>query len=171
MSKDLVMTAIGEDRPGLVDEVASAVLEAGGNWLESRMCHLGGQFAGILRVRVPEENEALLRASLERLSGLRVSVVTEDAEASVEQPGAVVNLELVGQDRPGIVRDISRVLAKYGVNVEELTTGCESAPMSGESLFRAAARLHIPASCELDALRKEIEALAADLMVDVVLTT
>ena len=58
MQRLLVMTVIGQDRPGLVESVAALVAENGGNWLESRMSRLGGHFAGILRVEVPGENEA-----------------------------------------------------------------------------------------------------------------
>ena len=76
-------------------------------------------------------------------------------------------LGFVGQDRPGIVRQISHALARHGVNVEELSTECASAPMSGETLFKAQARLFVPPDCDLTVLRRELEKIAADLVVDV----
>jgi glycine cleavage system regulatory protein len=167
VQKPLVMTIIGRDRPGLVDLLAGVVAEHGGNWLESQMAHLGGQFAGLLRVHVPEANEPALTRALSGLAGQGITVVVHaDRETSNAPTAGTTVLELIGQDRPGIVRQISRALAQHGVNVEELRTECASAPMSGETLFKAQARLHIPASCNSAALRRELERIAADLMVD-----
>ncbi len=168
MSASLVMTVIGQDRPGLVESIASIVTEHDGNWLESRMARLGGQFAGILRVQVPKEGETLLVRALKNLEAHGLSIVVNtDREAAAAAEHTAMHLEIVGQDRPGIVRHISRALARHGVNVEELHTECSSAPMSGESLFKAAAELRIPKDCDTAALQKDLEKIAADLMVDV----
>ena len=169
MQQRLVMTVIGPDRPGLVDSVASLVAEHGGNWLESRMSRLGGQFAGILRVEVPEEKQQTLAAALESLQtkGLSVVVHPDRAEAAPAVQAQHVLLEIVGQDRPGIVREISHTLAEFGVNVEELHTECASAAMSGESLFKARARLSIPDSCNSSEMRRRLEKIAEDLIVDI----
>jgi len=162
------MTIIGKDRTGLVESVASLVAGHGGNWLESRMCRLGGEFAGILRITVPEEQRSALVEALKRLQaqGLNVVISTGQAEA-LPPKGTLIALEIIGQDRPGIIREISRALANQGVNVEELSSELVSAPMSGEPLFKARARLHLPEKCNLAALRNELEKIAADLMVDV----
>ncbi|MCX8156912.1 MAG: ACT domain-containing protein [Verrucomicrobiae bacterium] len=168
MQRTLVMTIIGPDRPGLVEQVAALVAAHGGNWLESRMAHLGGQFAGILRVAVPPEQQAALENALRQLhqAGLHVVAQAGPTPPAASPAGRLLRLELVGHDRPGIVRDISRVLAAHNVNVEELETGCESAPMSGEILFRAQAQISVPPACDLAALRAALEKIAADLIVD-----
>ncbi len=162
------MTLIGQDRPGLVESVASLVAANGGNWLESRMSRLGGQFAGIVRVQVPASNEQSLTTALKELSsrGLHVVVHTDATEAAASA-GAISNLEIVGQDRPGIVRQIAQALATFGVNVEELETECESAAMSGETLFKARARVSIPPTCNVGELRRTLERIASDLIVDI----
>jgi len=98
-----------------------------------------------------------------------IGAVDPAVELAAAGGGVAARLELVGQDRPGIVRQISGVLAAHGVNVEELTTGTESAPMSGGLLFRAAAEVSLPAGVRLETVRAELEQIAADLMVDVVL--
>ena len=164
----LVMTVIGPDRPGLVDSVAALVAEHGGNWLESRMSRLGGHFAGILRVEVPGENEPALVAGLKKLElrGLTVVVHPDQAKPAASSARHSV-LEIVGQDRPGLVREISHALASFGVNVEELHTECASAAMSGETLFKACARLSIPASCDVAEIRQTLERIAADLIVEI----
>jgi len=167
MQHSLVMTVIGSDRPGLVDTVASLVAEHGGNWLESRMSRLGGQFAGIVHVEVPSERESALAKALKALDarGLTVVVHSEKPHAAVVRRTNI--LEIMGQDRPGIVRQISHTLAEAGVNVEELQTECASAAMSGETLFKARAVLSIPDSCDIAKLRQNLEKIAADLIVEI----
>jgi len=168
MQRLLVMTIIGQDRPGLVDSVAGLVAEHGGNWLESRMSRLGGHFAGILRVEVPSENEPALVAGLKKLESRGLTVVVHLDQPKLPVAAARQSLlEIVGQDRPGIVREISHALAGFGVNVEELETECASAAMSGETLFKARARLSIPESCDAAQIRQQLERIAADLIVEI----
>jgi glycine cleavage system regulatory protein len=152
----------------LVESIARVVAEHGANWLESRMAHLAGQFAGILRVEVAPGKAEALAAALRSLneSGLE-SIVHPDPTGPVAAERPLVHLELTGQDRPGIVREISRVLASQGVNVEELKTECVSAPTTGQSLFRASAQLRLPAGVSELVLRSALEAVATDLMVDI----
>ena len=168
MQSTLVMTVIGTDRPGLVESVANLVASHGGNWLESRMARLGGQFAGILRVQVPADRAAALTAALQGLGGKGLTVVAQNDQASTPASKAELRmLEIVGQDRPGIVQQITRALTQHGVNVEELETECVSAAMSGEMLFRARAKVLVPAATNLAALKAELEKIAADLIVEV----
>lgn len=168
MLTPLVMTVIGPDRTGLVESVARVVAEHGGNWLESRMSRLGGEFAGILRIEVPLEKRQLLLNALQKLqgSGLTIVIRPDDAKAPAAT-GRQTKLEIVGHDRPGIVREISAALARAGVNVEEFSSEVVSAPMSGEMLFKAAARLQLPEGCDIAALKTGLEKIAADLLVDV----
>jgi glycine cleavage system regulatory protein len=162
------MTIIGQDRPGLVDSVAGLVAAHGGNWLESRMSRLGGQFAGILRVEVPSENEPTLISELKKLESRGLTVVVHPDQPNPRSASArLCVLEIVGQDRPGIVREISHAVATFGVNVEELETECASAAMSGETLFKARARLSIPESCDTAQVRQQLERIAADLIVEI----
>lgn len=169
MLTDLTMTIIAADRPGLVQLVADRVESHGGNWLESRMCRLGGQFAGIVRVAVPSERQAALAHSLAQLEsqGLRIVVHAEEAAPVRAARPALATIEIVGHDRPGIVRQITGVLAAYGVNVEELSSECVNAPMDGAQLFQAKATVLLPPSVTLATVRAELEKIAADLMVDV----
>lgn len=166
----LVLTILGQDRPGLIGQVAELVTAHGGNWIESRMAHLAGQFAGILRVEIGSDQAGPLTQAIAALSSAGLeSVVHADPTPAEPSNLPIVRLELVGQDRPGIVREISRVLAAQGVNVEELTTECSSAPNSGQSLFRASATLRLPASATELSVRQALEAVAADMMVDITL--
>jgi glycine cleavage system regulatory protein len=162
------MTVIGRDRPGLVESIADLVASHGGNWLESRMSRLGGHFAGILRVEVPAEKEQGLIGNLKELSSRGLTVVVHSERSKEELlPGRLRVLEIVGQDRPGIVRQISHALLGYGVNVEELQTECASAPMTGETLFKARAKVRIPDLADVEQIRQNLEKIASDLIVDI----
>jgi glycine cleavage system regulatory protein len=166
----LVLTLIGEDRPGLVELLSRTVAEHDGSWLESRMSRMAGRFAGILRASVPSAQAEELTGALEALEseGLRVLVERSD-EGEPSSAYRRIHLELVGADRPGIIREISSALARRHVNVDELETECTSAPMSGEALFNARAKLRVPVDLSVSDLHKALEEIAIDLMVDVVL--
>jgi glycine cleavage system regulatory protein len=165
--QDVVLTIVGSDRPGLVEAVAEAVAGAGGNWLESRMAHLAGKFAGILRVQARGDAVPRVVAAIETLSQAQLKVTVEHgAVIATVGPQRSLEVDLVGLDRPGIVRDISGALARHGANIEELVTDSSSAPMSGELLFRAHIRLNIPSTADLARLRSELERFATDLMVE-----
>jgi len=173
MQVPLVMTLIGKDRPGLVGSLAAIVAEHGGNWLECRLSHLGGHFAGILRVHVDQEHETGLVAALQNLGQHGLTVVVhsdEDSETPAPPAFGMARLEVVGHDRPGIVREISRILSSHSVNVEEMESERSSAPMSGELLFKAVATLHLPESASLQNIRADLEKIAADMFVELTLS-
>nr|WP_153920461.1 glycine cleavage system protein R [Pseudomonas sp. JG-B] len=162
----MVLTVIAADQPGLVERVAQCIAAHGGNWLESRMSRMAGQFAGILRVAVPAEGYDELVEGLQGLSahGIRVMLAQSGIEPSCTWKPIL--LDLVGNDRPGIVRDITRLLAELGVNLESLITEVMPAPMSSEPLFHAEAVLAVPLTLSLDVLQAKLETLADDLMVE-----
>jgi glycine cleavage system regulatory protein len=170
VAQSIVLTLIGPDRPGLVEAVSDIVVRHGGNWLESRMAQLGGQFAGILRIEIPAHEAQSLGESLSELKSYGLQIVVVPADSTNQGPLLrPLQLHLMGQDRPGIVREIAQVLAARHVNVEELQTQCQSAPMSAEQLFVAIARLGIPDNLDVRGLRADLELIASDLMVDITL--
>ncbi len=171
MSVHLVFTVIAADKPGVVELLAQTVADHGANWLGSRMARLAGEFAGIVEVDVPEASADALSVALAALDrdGLRVQLGRSERSEPASGEWLPLHLELVGDDRPGIVHDISQALARRGVNVSELVTRCESAPMSGEALFRATASLLLPSGATIEELREDLEKIAHDLMVDLTL--
>jgi glycine cleavage system regulatory protein len=169
MKIPFVITLIGADRPGLVRAIAQEVAAANGDWLESRLAALAGKFAGVVQVAVPEANGPALIAQLKTLEaqGLHISIEAGSRSGVAEPAGRVLQLDLIGQDHPGIVRDIARLLAEHQVTVDELETGTASGAFSGETLFKAHARLRLPPQLSTAELRSLLEALANELMVDV----
>ncbi len=194
MTEALVLTFIAKDRPGLIDRLSSAVAGAGGNWLESRMVRLAEQFAGIARVEVPKGKIEALRRVLDALKAEGFHITLEDAAgppaagppASAGGPdsaahaggpdsaahaggGRIMALDLVGPDHPGIVREIAHCLAERGISIEEMDTDVRPAPMSGDALFYARARVRVPASADERELSQALRALGNTLMVDIAL--
>jgi glycine cleavage system regulatory protein len=163
----LVLTVIADDKPGIVEQLSTVIADHGGNWLESRMAQMAGKFAGILRISINGEQKSKLVAALSSLdsSGLQVRVETPAAEKDALATHSLT-LSVVGNDRPGIVREVSQALARIGVNVLELSTQCEPAEMSAVPLFRSEISASIPDSLDHDDVREVLEALSDDLMVE-----
>ncbi|MEF8699643.1 MAG: ACT domain-containing protein [Candidatus Accumulibacter sp. UW26] len=168
MNVSLVLTVIGDDRPGLVEQLATAISQHQGNWLQSSMSNLSGKFAGIVCVSVPEVQLAALTSAMAALPGLRIT-----SEAAPSNSTAAGNrrlkLSLVGHDRIGIVREVSQVLARHAINVEDLCTHTASAPMSAAMLFYATAELTASSMLAVSELTRDLESLSNDLMVDITL--
>jgi glycine cleavage system regulatory protein len=162
----LILTVIGDDRPGLVGELSNAISAHQGNWLESSMSHLAGKFAGIVKVAVPGGRVESLKGTLSRLAGLKIVAENSVAEKSAVA-GRRLKLSLVGHDRIGIVREVSQVLARHAVNVEDLSTRTASAPMSAEIMFHADIDLLASRDLDAHALTAELERISNDLMVDI----
>ena len=168
MAHHLVLTVIGDDRPGLVGELSATISVHQGSWLESSMAQLAGKFAGIVNVAVAAEHAEALQQALTTVSGLRITV--EQAQAHESAPkGRRLKLALVGHDRIGIVREVSQVLANHAVNVESLDTHTSSAPMSAAILFHAVAELTAAPNLDVGALTAVLERISNDLMVDITL--
>ena len=168
MNTSIVLTILADDQPGIIQTVSSILSKFGGSWTQSSMSSLAGQFAGILLASVPSENSVACQQALHELSssGLRVIAHISDGSTEMEETQEY-SLDLVGNDRQGIVHEITTVLANHNVNVRELETVVEAASMGGGELFRARAELLVPVSTDIDQLEHELEELANDLMVNI----
>lgn len=164
----LIMTIIGPDRPGLVDSVASTVESFDGNWEESRMLRLSGQFAGLCRVTCPTERLDELKTALKALekTGISSTLVMDEEKSSTPETQRM-HLNLLGLDRPGLLKTLTTSLSHHGINVEELKTECRCAPSSGEMLFEADVVVQVGPHSDLDQLREDMEATGQELMVEI----
>lgn len=165
----LVLTIIGDDRPGLVDALAGVIASHDGNWEESRMAHLANKFAGILLVQVPDTRTDALIGALQKLqeaSSLHITAESSSGDQTADRYRAL-QLQLVGQDHPGIVHNIAHALAQRDISIEELSSTTSSASMTGGELFEASMRLRVPNTLADEQLQAILEALSDELMVDV----
>ena len=166
MNRTLVLTLIGEDRPGLVELVSQLIAERQGEWLESQFSRLEGKFAGILRVSVPEPQCEALEKSLRALVGQGLRVMIEEGRQQQPESSYPLYLRFVGLDRRGVVAEISEVLSQHGVSILSLNSYCAQAPMSSETLFHADFEVQVPVSVSCDRLSDALENLTPELMVD-----
>ena len=166
--KPVIFTIIGKDKPGLVDAVAKQVYEFGGNWQGSSFAHMAGQFAGFVEVLVPAEKHQALITALNNLDGLQVH--SQSVEESMQNDTDELTIDVMGNDRPGIVQELTNVLNRFSLNIIYFNSTCESAPNWGSEMFKARVRVAIPASVEQDDVKEALEAVANDLVVDITTT-
>jgi len=167
MTTHLVLTVIADDKPGLVESLSQIIASNSGNWLESSMSQLAGKFAGILRVSVDDDRAEDLIEELNGLSSDIKLIIEKAVYESAVQQSRMYELSLVGNDRPGIIKEISAVLSELGINVERLNTECTPAPMSSDALFKAKATLEVPENVALEQLQNKLEQLTDDLIVEI----
>jgi len=160
----MVLSIIGKDKSGLVDALAKAIAKAEGNWLRSSFCHLAGHFAGFVEIMLPKENHNMLVSDCHALSNLQITLLP--ANESQVQDTKQVYIKVTGNDRKGIVKDVTSALSTFELNIIELETKCESAPNWGNLLFTAKMLVETPSSFDTSKLARSIEDIADDLMVD-----
>ena len=163
----LVLTVVGDDRDGLVAALADVVSAHGGNWEHSQLAELAGTFAGIVVVSVPDDRVAALRSSLDLLDGLLKVTVHPGAAEPVADDRPELTLSVLGNDHPGIVRDISAVLSRHLISIEDLSSETREAPMAGGRLFEARVVARLPRNADLAAIRSDLEELAAEILGDI----
>ena len=171
MAIEMVLSILAGDRPGLVEVLSKVVADASGNWIDSSMTRLGGEFAGIVRVTIPEGEVAAFEKAMAGLSADGITTLVRRGGQDVTPPaGQIARIELTGSDQPGIVHEVSRILAQLGVSIDDLQTEIFTGSMSGGHLFSARARIIIPDNVNSDQLLEALEETASDLMVEIELT-
>ena len=167
----LVVTVMGPDRPGIVSLLADRAHRFGASWAASRLANLAGEFAGMVHFEVPRENADALAAALRGLesSGLRLVVAKSEGAGAAPAGLRGIDLELVGEDRLGIVSNLTRILAEHGISIEHIHTEIVGAKTAGKSTFKVAAHLLVPEALSADELRRKLEVLANEMVLDIAL--
>jgi len=170
----LILTAVGPDRPGIVGELTSHLHSAGANLLDSRMVNLRGEFAMMILLEAPDESAtakiARDLAALGQRMNLRITATPQekrDAAAGRSVAGLPFVLRTYSLDQPGIVARLTGVLQKLGVNIEDLTAKQEDAPFAGHPLFQTEMHLTVPSTVNLGQLRAQLEQVGNELNCDV----
>jgi glycine cleavage system regulatory protein len=165
----LILSVVGSDRPGLTQALARAVFSAGGNWLESHLSRLGGLYVGSVLVELGAGDVERLRAAVGEVDAQGLEVRIAPAVESASASGEIVRFSLVGQDQPGIVHQVTGVLTSLGANIEAFDTRLGIEPHSGAPLFHMEARLRLPPTLRADTVQAALEAISAEIMVDIAL--
>ena len=169
MSESLIVSFIGDDRPGVVRVIADVVARHGGSWQESRMSGLGGYFSGTARILINSDNLDALDQSLQALEGLTCIIrpLRQSPPDQTDETTQKMKLDIVGPDRPGILQDVTSELVGHGINVIEMETEVRPASMSGELNFIADALVEVPNEVDIESLDKQLGAIARNLGLDI----
>ncbi len=171
MNQQLVFTIIAQDKPGIVTTIADIVNQHGGNWLDSRMSQLAGEFAGIVHIEIPLQNRKDLEEALTSLSEQGISVTVKQSGDIATGDYRFINIEIFGNDRAGIVAEVSKLFTEQNINIVELDTDINEAPVSGGELFHADAVIRVEKGACLDELQDKLHHLADALALDIEWTT
>jgi glycine cleavage system transcriptional repressor len=164
-----VLTAVGEDRPGLVEEVSEFLFERGCSIEDSRMANLHGQFAMVMLVAGPEEAIDRVSAEVDALTagaGVHARLTAVTADATPSSPSLACRFAGRGLDQPGLVHRVAEVFRGFDANIETMETTLEAAPVTGAPLFEMSAVVAVPASASMDALREELGRVCDSINVD-----
>lgn len=169
-AEKVIITLFAKDRPGIVQALSDIVLQHKGNWLESSLTRLCGQFTGIVHIEVPaQQKQDLLKSFTEMADhGIHISVQTDEGIESEEGSVDAVQIMVEANDRPGIVEEIATALAAKKINVDHMDTEVESASMAGYQLFRAHLFLALPQGLEEAELEATLQQVSDDVMLSVV---
>ena len=161
----LVLTVIGADKTGLVKALSETLNQNEANWLASNLSHLRGYFAGVIEVAVVEANIQKLTQDLENIEGLTISIhISNDIEALSQQE---LEFVITGNDRRGIVQELSSVISHKGANIMSFVSTHQSAPNWGGELFHAVAKVVLPPGMSPDVIVDALEQIATDIIVDI----
>ena len=169
MGDHAVLTAIGTDRPGLVDEVSQFIFQNGGNIQGSRMANLHGQFAMMLLVEAPDDSLRNMQAALPALirhSGLHMEIRPAGRSATPACPAVPYRLTASSLDQAGLVHRIAHLLHSEDVNIESMQTNLVAAPYTGAPIFEIEMAVSVPTNVPLSRLRQELSDLCNQLNID-----
>jgi len=164
-----ILTAIGADRPGLVDEVSEFIFQRGGNLEDSRMVNLRGQFAMMVLIGAPEQTIARLRSELWQLqqqSHLQIELRPATEATSASAQAVPYRLTATAIDQPGLVHRLSHLLRSSDVNIESLETHLKPAPITGTPMFEMEIVISIPRSTSIAKLKEQVAGMCGELNID-----
>ncbi|PIE45550.1 MAG: hypothetical protein CSA45_02355 [Gammaproteobacteria bacterium] len=168
MNQQLVFTVIAQDKPGIVTTLAKVVKQNGGNWLDSRMSQLAGEFAGIVHIEIPIDKRQNLENALAALENDGISITLRQSGTHLaDNSDKLIEIEVIGNDRPGIVAEVSKLFAEKSMNIVELDTGISEIPVAGGMLFHANAVIGVAKGIDLDELQDKLHDLADELSLDI----
>jgi glycine cleavage system transcriptional repressor len=170
MKTQLLVTSIGEDRPGIVARITEVFVKHGANLEESRMAILGGEFAAIMLVSVAEKQIPALQDALQKLKDEGLTITTKPTSGATAEKTSghgAYTLVLRGADHEGIVHTVAACLRDRSINIESLETEVIHAPVSGTPLFTMKANLQVPSSVGFEELRSKLAEIARTEAVDI----
>ncbi|NTS77679.1 ACT domain-containing protein [Catenovulum sp. SM1970] len=164
--KTYVVSVITQDKPGVIETLSNLISTKQGNWQASNFCQLAGQFAGIVEFSIEEAHASDVEQALTALNEQGFQLQIKQGEGADSQ-SPCSTIDITGNDKVGIVKEISSALARHHINVIKLTSTSEPAPNWGGNLFKAQVEVRSPSQQALEEAKDALEAIANDLIVDI----
>lgn len=169
----LVISALGEDRPGIVNDLSEQILQSGANILDSRMTRLGGEFAILMMVEGNWNAIAKLEHGLPSAQQtLGLTITTRRTRGETEPSGRQempYSVDVVSIDHPGIVNQLAGFFSRQNINIQDLYTDSYRAAHTGARMFSVTMTIGIPDSVNIARLRDEFLEFCDSLNLDAVL--
>jgi glycine cleavage system transcriptional repressor len=168
----LVLTLTGPDRVGIVDELTSLLLECHGNVESSRMARLGGEFASLMLVSMPDQSLDRLKNNTSDLiaQGFKVTISPTQPSPNLHTGWLPYQIEVSGADHEGIIHEIAHHLSTFGINIEEMETSTSHAPVSGTPFFNMRASIISPPNLSEESWQNDLDEIGHRLNVDIQVT-
>jgi glycine cleavage system regulatory protein len=163
--QQLVLTVIGQDKKGLVNQLSKICLENEANWMGSNLSYLSGYFAGVIELTVSDQNLEKLVSALESMDELKITI--HHCEHTLAEENQQIELVITGNDRKGIVQELTSVINHKGANIISFVSKHQSAPNWGGDLFNAIAKVSLPKDMDANVVIEALEHIATDIIVDV----
>ncbi|NMH60491.1 glycine cleavage system protein R [Alteromonas ponticola] len=163
--QSLIITVIGKDKPGIVDAIAKKVYQQNGNWLSSSFAHMAGMFTGFVEVQVSEDSMDELVTAVGKIPDLDVHSIA--VTTSPTELRNTLTIDVMGNDKPGIVQELTGIFNQFNLNIVSFESRCESAPAWGSLMFKARAVIAVPDDFDEAALQSALENRSNDLVVDI----
>ncbi|MEM9101665.1 MAG: ACT domain-containing protein [Pseudomonadota bacterium] len=166
MKTALIVALVGTDSPGIIEKVSRVIREHHGNWSQSHMSRVSGMFTGILTIDVEGNDTQALKTALETVAAANQLSLLIETGNKENRDFKTFSIELLGNDKPGLINEVAHILYREDINVEELSSFTEPAPMSGGQLFKAHIIAQLPQAL-LSSIESQLSAIANDLMIDI----
>jgi glycine cleavage system transcriptional repressor len=169
MIRYMILFSVGQDRPGIADDISTVLYQGGANIEDSRMAVLGGCFSIMTLFSCTPEKLEAIRNDLQGLARLGLDTLLHEAAdptTAPRQPGLPLRIVVTAMDHPGIVQKVVHLLHGHGVNVETLDTEVSRAPLSGAPLFNLTLEATVPVGKGIAKIKGELESLARDMDLD-----
>jgi len=167
MPQHFIVSFIGNDRTGLVEQVAECIRRHEGNWLQSQLSYLEGKFAGLILIDLPPEHAQNLETDLTQLPSGKASVRVTPVSGAETTTSASHRLDVLGPDRAGIIKEVSHALSEANINIVAMETRVENAPFTGEPMFKAQLEVNVPVNVDVGILHARLEEIAEAMTLEI----
>ncbi|GAA5189100.1 glycine cleavage system protein R [Ferrimonas gelatinilytica] len=163
MNSQFIISVIGPDLPGILKQLTEVTHDRGGRWINSKICNMDGRFMALIKIDVPKEGQNALQSALQQLNDVEVTIHPLSPPPKHDAVSAAFRID--ADDRPGLINDISQLMASHSINIDQLESHRLGVSDTGQSLFTAKLQVTLPAELDPASLARELEGLHEHIVV------